>query len=120
MSLAPEEFEWSFKPQVTNSGLHGSQNDWNQTLMSKFNQILDYNFVGFDQNIDYFVVPEKYRRLIESIEYYNDGVYESSLFGDVKIIFSRDEKDILLVFPDYMFAKAKLVIKDYIEDYGKK
>lgn len=123
MSIAPKEFEWSYKPPVTSENFD-TQTDWNQTLITKFNQIVTDEFIDYDVETHQFFVPRKYQSLIESLEFYNkeNGMVESAISSlpEKKIEFTDDEsvKDILLVrgdYTDYLWATAALKINNWIE-----
>lgn len=70
-------FEFDYKGyQKSGERFHGSQKDWNQLFMVRIHQItLDDNLNHKNSHIE---CPEKYRSIIEDLEYYWDGHLHSS------------------------------------------
>lgn len=53
---------WNYNPiLVGNKKYYGSQQDWNQTILVKFNQLSNIS-----NNTNIVVVPEKFKKIIDS------------------------------------------------------
>ena len=53
---------WSYNPILAgNKKYYGSQQDWNQTILTKFNQLSNIS-----DNTNIVVVPEKFKKIIDS------------------------------------------------------
>lgn len=49
MEINTMGYEWDYRPYVTNGDYYGTQEDWNQTILVRFNQM-----VADDESYDDF------------------------------------------------------------------
>ena len=70
--------DWNYKEHITNNSLGFSQNDWNQTLITKVHQISakihQHTRIGGANRV---VLCSKLKPLIETLHFYNNGFLSS-------------------------------------------
>ena len=97
--------EWNYKPSNKSSVYNQTGFDWNQTIVTKFNQ-LHAHHRPFDKYPIKIVTPIKFEKILKSLYYYND---ETKLVAD-KYLIEYIELDVdYLLFHD----KSKIIIKNF-------
>jgi len=67
---------WNYNPNSITSNFAGLQRDWNQTLVTKFNQIhAERSEFTLERTMK---VPVKFKPILESLFFYNNGEYPNA------------------------------------------
>jgi hypothetical protein len=87
------DYEVEFKAPYT-------QKDWNQTLINKINQLsLQIHKSTFKGSANCIVIPSYLKKLIESLEYYNNGVISGKYRVIIDDTIEYDTIFVLLAYP---------------------
>jgi len=99
---------WSYNPP---NGNFPSQSAWNQTLMTKINElsaIIHRKYNSGGGNLLY--ISSNIKKIIESLEHYNNGSFGSRY----KVIFTESNKNIIKIVGNAGHSHM-LVVTDYVK-----
>lgn len=103
------EITWNFNG-VRSNNFFGTQADWNQTLLTRMNEINASRFQAGHSHYEIITevkVPKKFKPIFESIVYYNNK--NSNIADRYHVDFSLDNSKSYILFPnDY-----KIIIENY-------
>ena len=102
------DLTWSYNPP---NGNFPSQSAWNQTLMTKINElsaIIHRKYNSGGANLLY--ISSNIKDIIKSLEFYNNG----SIGGRYKVIFTESNKNIIKIVGNAGHSHM-LVVSDYVK-----
>lgn len=111
MEIYPKKLIWNYlgREEECYKCFFPTQNDWNGTLLSKINHMraIRYQTIPFDRGSNEIKSPEKYRKIFETMEFYDR---EKEMFSNgVKLNFTLSNRKSHLLIGD----EHKIMIKNF-------
>lgn len=99
------ECSWDYKYPQNNANFYGKQEDWNQTLLTKINQVsAEIHKSNWNGGADAICVNESIFGIIKTLEYFDektmkigsrfDVIVTNEITSDSIFVYSRQEKNI--------------------------